>query len=226
MASIAIPEVILYKALNAVFTALRNDYNNKVDKEKSVLYFIFGKDENGNVLKFNTFEWFAQSVEVLVGRDTKLRMVEWYLGYNMKRLNVPTIHIMLPSESPINSGIGSNEGYVEAEIDPQTKVSRPVYTQDSQVTYNLLITSDNYNEVLIIYQFLKSIFLSIKTHLELSNLQNVTFSGSDMNFNEDLMPANIFHRNFNISFTYDFSSIDLFDNLFGETFTDSGKASS
>ena len=223
MASIAIPEVILYKALNAVFTALRNDYNNKVDKEKTVLHYIFGKDENGNILKFNTFVWFDQSVEVLIGRDTKLRMVEWYLGYNMKRLNVPTIHIMLPSESPINSGIGSNEGYIEAEIDTHTKVVRPVYTQDSQVTFNLLITSDNYNEVLIIYNFLKSIFLSIKTHLELSNLQNVTFSGSDMNFNEDLMPANIFHRNFNVSFSYDFSSIDLFDNLFGDKFKDEGK---
>src|ERR1035437_2630902 len=183
---IIIPEVIIYRALNLVFDVTRKDYANNTNKKKSLLYYLFGEDEDGKQLSFNNFDFYEQSVEIIIGKEDKKRMVEMSLGYNMKRLQIPTIHIMLPSETPVNSPIGMNQGYQDGEVDYQKNENTEVYTMDSQVTYNLLITSDNYHEVLVLYHFLKGIFTSLKCHLEMKDLQNITFGGSDLNLSEDL----------------------------------------
>lgn len=216
--AILIPEVIIYKTLNSVLDIIRQDYSDNIDKKKTILYYLFGEDTEGSPLSFNNFEFFTQAVEIIVGSNEKKRMIQTALGYNMSRLQIPTIHIMLPSESPINSPIGMNLGYQEEIVDNSKNETIEVYTMDSQVTYNLLITSDNYHEVLVIYQFLKGIFTSIKNQLEMKDLQNVTFGGSDLNFSEELVPPNIFHRNFNLQFTYDYVSVDIIKQKFGTDF--------
>lgn len=212
--AILIPEVIINNAVNMVLKLTREDYESKPNKKDTVLYRLFGEDDNGDPLKFHTFVWFNEAVSIIVGDEKRKREVEVHLGYNLKRMEAPNIHIMLPNETPIHSGIGDNEGYEDVLIDEAKQVSIPVYTQDTQVTYNLLITSDNYHEVLVLYHFMKGVFLSIKTQMELQGLQNTVFGGSDMTFDESLVPVNIFHRNFNLSFTYDYSSIDFFSSKF------------
>jgi hypothetical protein len=57
---------------------------------------------------------------------------------------------------------------------------------------------------------LKSGFIGLKTQMELAGLQNVTFGGSDLMFNMDMVSPNIFSRNFNLNFDYDFSGRDIF----------------
>lgn len=216
--AIRIPETILYKVLRTVVDVVKEDFETITDKKKTLLWFFFGEDEFGERLEFETFDFFDQSVSILTKKGDEVRALEITIGYNLNRAAMPTIHILLPSETPINSGIGSNEGFQEPIVDTQRNETIPVLTQDSSVTYNLLITSDNMHEVLVLYHFLKGAFLSFKSQLELRGLQNATFGGQDIQFDEGLVPTHVFHRNFNLSFTYDFSVPDIFSRKFGTEF--------
>jgi len=54
--------------------------------------------------------------------------------------------------------------------------------------------------------------------LELLGLHNVRFGGNDLEFMDDMVPPNIFHRNFNVSFEYEFYAISAFARKFGKNF--------
>jgi hypothetical protein len=123
---------------------------------------------------------------------------------------LPTFHIVMPSESPKNAGIGDNRGYTEPILDVTNSVKFDTVTQDSSVVYTIIITSDNVNECLILYNFLKAAFLGFKLQLELSGFQNVRSGGTDLNISEDLIPVHIYHRSFNLSFDYDYTTVDMF----------------
>jgi len=218
--AILIPEVIVQKILTIILKVIRKDFKSKSDKKKTLLFFIFGEDEAGDKVEFNGLNFFDQAVNLLVkgGTRGKKRELEATIGYNLERAESPTIHILLPNETPKNSSIGGDEGYIEHLIDEERQESIAVFTQDCTATYNLMITSDNMMEVLIVYHFLKAMFLTIKTHLELSNLQNAVFGGNDLQINEELVPPHIFHRNFNLTFDYDFHALDLFARQFGKNY--------
>ena len=79
----------------------------------------------------------------------------------------------------------------------------PVFSQSFSTTYNLLISSENSLEVLMIYNFLKASFLSLHEHLELYGFQNLKMGGNDIQMQQDLVPTNIYHRSLTISFDYE-----------------------
>ncbi len=217
--ALVIPEVILYDVLKLILDIVKKDHDDATDKKDSLLWFMFGEDEQGRPLEFETFNFFEQAVEILTKKKgEEVRSLEVHIGYNLNRVAEPTIHILLPSETPINAGIGDNEGYQEPIVNSQTQETTAVLTQDSEVTYNLLITSSNMQEVLVLYHFLKGAFLSFKTQLELRCLQNARFGGQDLQFDEGMIPAHVFHRNFNMNFTYDYSVPDILRNKFGTGF--------
>lgn len=217
--SIVIPEVVIYKAINACLTVVKNDWNAKTEKSKTILSYVFRKDDLGNDLNFNNFNWFEQAQALFIPDAKVKRKLDVHFGYNLTRTTEPSIHIMLPNESPSAAGIGGNEGYLQGIVDAANNEYIPVYAEHTSVTYQLLVTSNNYNEVLLIYYFIKALLMSIKNHLELSNFQNVVFGGNDLVFSQDVIPAGIYHRSINITFTYDFDSIDILTTKFGTEFT-------
>jgi hypothetical protein len=68
-----------------------------------------------------------------------------------------------------------------------------------------MITSDNSSEVMIVYYWLKAMFLLFHEELELLGLRNLNHSGQDINLQQDLAPPNIFHRNLSLAFDYESS---------------------
>lgn len=210
MASLAfIPEIEIYNMLLAIFKHIRLDYAaNTATPDDSLIHLMFNKDRCGNELNLGNFNWVEQAVEIFVGRGVDSpRRIDVGFGYNQNRNSKPTIHIMLPSETSGGSPIGLNEGYRPA-IGIGDK-QHAVYTMRSSCTYNLLISSDNSSEVVLIYTALRTMFLSIKTHLELLEYYNVTFGGGDVMLDSDFAPPNIYHRNFTLSFEFPFDGIDL-----------------
>src|SRR6201999_2719045 len=103
-----------------------------------------------------------------------------------------------------------NRGYTQPLYDVTKSVRFDTVTQDATVLYSIIITSDNVNECLILYNFLKAAFLGFKHQLELKGLQNVRSGGTDLNLAEDLIPVNIYHRSFNLAFDYDYMTVDMF----------------
>ena len=210
-----IPEHEIYKLLNLFLDVTRDDFNAN-SGVNSFLYHIFGDNDTDipERLKISTYDFFEQSKTVILRKDHP-RSLKFSLGYNMEKANVPTIHITLPSESPKNAGIGANEGYEDEIVDKANRKYKAVFTSDYSVTYNLLITSDNMNEVLLIYNWLKCVMLSMHEQVEFRGFQNATFSGSDLSIDEDMVPNHIFCRNFNLAFTYDFSVPSLISRAYG-----------
>lgn len=210
--AILIPEIEIYETLQNILEFVRKDYEVKTDKTKTFLYYVFGKREDGRQLKLGSMVLFDEAVDVIVNGDNKekKRKVEVTVGYNQARMALPTLHIVMPSESPKNAGIGDNRGYTPGLIDVTNTTKFDTVTQDSSVVYSILITSDNVNECIILYNFLKAAFLGFKLQLELRGLQNVKSGGTDLNLAEDLIPVNIYHRSFNLAFDYDYTTVDMF----------------
>lgn len=225
MAIELIPEIALYRMVKNILKFVKNDFANNTDKTKTMLYYLF----NGMVL--NEYDFYQGAQLMLLKPLTDRRLVDVTVGYNMERAEMPTIHIILPSEQLNSAPIGGNEGYHGYEtlyntIDngngtfteiPQSM--SPVFTVDSFVTYNLLLTSNNTLEVILLYNLLKYMCISLASTFELLGFQNCKFGGSDMLFDESLLPRQAFHRNFNITFQYENSVRDVnFTNLV-KTFT-------
>ena len=201
-----IPEVALTKILKSLKTLMRIDYAQNTNKDNTILADLF-KD-----IALDKFDFYEQAVFLFNKKKDDRTGLEITMGYNMERSMMPTIHIILPSEQPKVAPIGGNRGY-EQDFLGQDNDNQPygqeVYTYENIVTYNLLITSGNVLETVLIYNWLKYMFTSIYYHFELAGFRNVQFGGSDLLFDENLMPRNAFHRNFNLQFEYEYSAKDI-----------------
>ena len=221
-----IPEIIIEKILRQMILITTLDLKkNSNELEKSLLGYIFGKSEKSDSISLDSYNFLEQSKHVFKSSEGS-RKITTSVGYNLKMVDLgkPHIHILLPSDSSsgaqIGSGIGGDSGYME---DSDAGTYRNVMTQGSEATYNLMLTTDNVNEMMLVYHWLKSCSLTFSSQFELRGLQNVSIGGNDLQFNDELIPPNVFHRNFNLSFTYLFRGVDLFSSKYGDMSTVSAK---
>lgn len=207
------PEILIHKSVEALLRVIREDYENN-SPEDTLLYNIFGNSKIGN------FDFFEQAVSLFTRKHAKnRRVISVSMGYSTEHLNTPTIHITLPNETPDPAPIGGNEGFEDDySVDNNSGNQVGTFTFGSKFNYNLLITSDNTWEVILIYNVLKMGFMSIHEHFALMGFKNLNFGGNDLNFDDDLVPPNIFHRNFNMSFDFDTSVKGLIPLRFGTKF--------
>lgn len=209
--SIIMPELILNNSLKSIFDFFKKDYleDSSQNKDKNYLYFFFKKDEFQTDMKFNTFDYFHEAVDLFVEKSVQINM-----GYNMEIADMPSVHILLPNETSRFLTIGGDENYQEPMIEIEEDIlnsssieyTTPIFTQTFDSNYNIMITSKNMFEVLLIYNLLKTSFLSLYEHIELSGLRNVKLGGQDITIQSDLVPTHIFHRNLTLSFFYELDS--------------------
>lgn len=203
---IFIPEKKIYQTLLNLFKFVRVDFADNSNEQNTFLYYLFGGDVDDN----KNANYFKMSKELFISRNNDSpRKVEVSYGFNGDRADSPTIHILLPSESEQNKGIGNNIGFEDFDINELTSESVENMTTSFNSQFNLLLTSNSQVEVIIMYNFLKSMLFALRYDMELNGFQNVTLTGNDMMFNQEFLP-NTFSRNFNINFTYDFTVKGLY----------------
>lgn len=200
---ITVPEFILQEGLVALLNAVRKDYRDAADKTFTWLY----KLTNG--AGFQRYNLYTQGIEILMRDETHQRYVDVDLMYNMKRDGMPHITITLPAEQQQagGNGIGMDEGYSgyiyeDHEEEEEATDVTAVLTRRYQAIYNIIITSDNSNEVIFLYHFLKSLVVASSDHWNLAGIQNFTLGGTDINV-RDLTPPNVFSRSFSINLQYE-----------------------
>jgi hypothetical protein len=209
IAPMTIPEVILLEALQSALKFVRTDYAAQSDKTKSYLYKLM----NGVAIeKYGLFEQ-AAGVICTTGDYPKEFVID--LMFNIKSDRVPVAHIMLPTEttSPGN-GIGVDVGYADIDYEDQDDNppgqeenlnedhSREVFSRRIKATYDIVIVSDNTNEVVLLYHFIRSLLIALIPHLHLKRLQNISFGGQDLQPYPEL--ANILYmRAVRVSLEYD-----------------------
>lgn len=221
---ILMPEIIIYKTLISVFDIIKKDFVESSDVTKTILFDYFGKDGNGDVMKFEQFDYFKQAVATFVNKKVNVN-----IGYSLETAEMGCVHILLPNETGRPMGIGADENYQPylKEYEPNGSGSyRARYNEMFDSTYNLMITSTNTFEVILIYNLIKGAFISLNAHLELAGLRLPKLAGQDIQLQSDLVPSHIFHRSLMLSFVYELIVPDFFSRKIISNFATTGIISS
>lgn len=198
MTGILIPEMVIYQTLENITKYIRDDLKaNSADLKKSFLYRLLGLDDDGKEMKTNRYNYFVQAVKIF----QNMQNLSVNIGYNFEVAKIISFHIILPSESPAGISIGEDEGYrTEKDKDGNTQLK---FCQMFQSTYQIMITSDNSNEVNLVYHIYKSLMIALVPHFTLKGLLNPKLSGNDIVFQDDTIPMGIFHKVLNLTFDYE-----------------------
>lgn len=189
-----VPELILKAHLDAVLELLKSDYNTLTDKSKSFLYYMF----YGKTL--DKFNWYTEAITLFLRTGKDHRKIETRFMYDSERAHLPTIHITLPGETKGSDGIGLDEN--ETDYDDTNFKYRPIIQRRYDANFNLIITSDNTLEVLLIYHAIRAMLNSIITSLDAFGLENIKVSGQDLNIVPGIIPEGIFARSIGVSLEY------------------------
>lgn len=197
-----LPEFVLHKTLVSIIEILREDLNaHENDEQNTILYKILGVDEEKRPLQINIYNIFTQAKKII----TTPNNLSVNFGYNQEVANIISLHILLPSEQA-QMTIGADEGYMEERLTDEngkTTAIQQYLTATYDTTYQIMITSNNSAEVLVVYNILKSMLLMLVPQLELSGLRLPSFSGQDIVMQDDLTPVPLYHKVLNISFKYE-----------------------
>jgi hypothetical protein len=216
--SVFIPEIVIYNQAKAVQVLMRRDFASKTDESKTFLYRMFSNDYyTNNPLFIEDFDFYKEAKSLIIDSKDTAKNFEICMGYNMNRSNAPTAHIMMPNETSKGAPIGSNEGY-RSEFEDGNNIIRSEFTQGTSVVYNLLFTSDNASQVIILYHLYKNAFFGLTADFAFKGFMNLSIGGSDLQFDDSFIPPNIFHRNLTLSFDYDSVSFDLTGRETGSNF--------
>lgn len=204
MDTLIIPEIILLDAYQKALDFIRSNYiANKSQPEKSYLGILLG---NQNLERYEFLEQ-SRSVFITTNKDPRHILVN--LFFNAQRATIPTIHITNPSEIPIHDALNLSQGFREPDFDEDEQTYTPVFNRRFKAKYNIVFTSDNINEVVFVYQIMKSMSISITEHLNLSGLENIKISGNEISLKSDIIPSNIFIKAIGIEFEYDVIAVKL-----------------
>lgn len=185
--ALILPEISLLKVLEGLLKWIKYDYEDRLaeeEVEKSYLYRLFGGVE------YNGFNYFEQAKELLTRDDLDQRKMGVRVFFDQSRAHLPTVHITLPGETEDLNGLGYN---YDGEKFERKFSSR----------YSLIVTSDNYSEVIIIYYTIKALLTSGFMSLEEFGLRNIKIGGGDLQLNQDIVPQNVFYRGVFIDFFYE-----------------------
>lgn len=192
-----IPEIIVYKIIEGIIFDLSEDFKKQKQEENTLLYQFF------EGIKIDNFDWYKQAKEIILRHPSNRRAVVTHLFFNRDAANIPSIHITLPGESPgdlgsIGEGIGADIGFVDNE----NFTFNPNQSKSFKCTLNIVLTSDNTFEVLILYHAIKAMLTSRLPLLALSGFYNPGISGADLQL-MDQMPQGVFCRAIALTFGYE-----------------------
>lgn len=175
-------------------TAIITVTNIETNAERlSLLYSIFGGQE------FDGLKYFTQMGGILKNKyRSESRKLSIILGFNLNIEDFPSISIILPMEEPAPKNIGIAQGVINNFDGTFNELKESNYT----TTYSLYITSDNQNDVILIYHFLKTIIIAGYLQFSANGFNNLSVSGRDITIDFDLDPDQLYHRTVALSFFY------------------------
>lgn len=195
-----VPELIMYKYITGLVTFLKNDYNAKTDKSKTLLYEMFyGLLED----KKNYYE---DAVSLFTREQGDGRLIEVRKFFDAKRADIPTIHITIPQDLPGQNSLGMSEtDETESweEVGDTVYSVRPLYQRRFDCKFYIVCSSDNHAETMVMYHALRAGILSTIDTLTLSGLEKPVMDGNEVKLDESLAPPHIFHRGIGIACSYD-----------------------
>ena len=196
---IFIPEIRVHKVVSMIVEMVRQDYKDKNDKKESFLYRVF---EDQEIEDYNLYD---QAVTLFNKNASDPRELKVRLFFDAQRAELPTIHINLPSENPGDDGLGTDEGFEEPIFNDLNKSYNRVLNRNFQSTYQVIITSSNSLEVVMLYHVLRAAVIGNIPALGVLGFKNLKISGADLILNPNIVPLTVFVRGFSMHFSYEVS---------------------
>lgn len=198
------PEILVYKLIDSILDYLQeNIRDNALEPKKMVLYDILS---DMNLKKHNYFE---EGKELFSrNRDEHERAVDIRQFFDAARAKDPTIHITLSSDNQggDNSiGLSTDEFVYEEDYtfdDVEGTRTADVSGRSFETSLQLVFTSSNHHEVMVMYYVIRALLISTFSSLELEGFQNIKFSGRELQINETLAP-NLYSRGLSLSGFYE-----------------------
>ena len=220
MAGMLIPDGIIEDGFQKAIEFIRNDYNDVVDKTKSLLVRI---TDNQTIGSFNYTE---QMVESLITTEKSARHIRVQQGYNPNDRKYPGIYVNLAEEnddkSSLGQGIGDHglgdgqdDGYFDDVGTPNATLA-DIFAGRYTANYYLTMLSDNRNEMIGLYHFFKALGFSIRDHFEQSGLQNIKYTGQSPVF-DDRIPSGVYIRVLKMNFNYETYTHDFYKRVVPST---------
>ena len=184
-----IPEQQLKLVLDYILKYFQDDYNNAVDKEDSYLFALFGGIKG-------KFDYYTNAVELFNRRSDHPRAIETHFFLNRERFGVPTIHITLSENSAGPNGIGYDRNFDGQQYAPKGDILnfRETGSRAFNTRFQLVFTSDNTFEVLMLYYAINAALIGNIHLLELNGIRLPSLGGADIILNDHLTPPNIYSR--------------------------------
>lgn len=190
-----LPELILKQVIDELLDLITDNFNNSPSESDSFLYQVFYGNSMG------VFDFYEQAKALFLRTSEDPRKLETRVMFDSTRADLPTIHIVLPSESTgKDNTIGvsrSDENFVRSD-----GVLQPLYRRSFDTNYQLAISSGNMFETIMIYQGLKTVLISAMDSLSLNGLRLPSLSGNDIELNSDQVPG-LFIRALTVQVDYD-----------------------
>lgn len=197
------------KLIDALLEYVHTDYLSKVALQSTVVppstknYLIdsfvhrcFDDDDSDEGILYR-----GLAIDLITRPITDSRRIETRLMFDPNRASLPTIHVREPSKSKGRSdsvGITDEELYFDESGEYQFNLRRSF---DSQ--YEVLITSSNRHEVLVLEELLLALFISSQETLcSINPFYLFNFSVKELILNQELAP-NVFIKSIGISTSYD-----------------------
>lgn len=207
-----IPEYSIYKFVNAGIKHIQDDYEKAKSKESSFLYRAF------NGIKIGNFDYYEQAKSIVVDKSEQSKELSVFIGKNIQRNPVPSIHIILPNENEgeINSmgfGHGNLDDFINEDNETFTDYNR-VYSRSFECTYNLLIVGNSINECNLIYRLLQYIFIAYNQEMSAEGFVNLRMSGQDIDLEGGGFPEKLYSRGLALTFNYEISVPSFASNMY------------
>lgn len=216
--STIVPELKLYQIISALIDEVEKDFNRHMDEKDTFLFNLFGDPADltdNHTNKLGKYDYYKQAKALFVGRKEgdHPRRVNLRMMFDAAKATVPTIHLTMPMEEDQNNEIGIGESGAEGSMIHNTKNNTltPLYKRRFQTKYHLVCTSDQSQEVFIMYHVLRAAVISALDYIDLAGLKNPQLSGQDVNLNESVAPPHIYGRGFGISCLYQIEIPRYFD---------------
>lgn len=188
-----IPEKTLKQVIDYCLKQLKDDYLENKTAGTETQSYIYKHLGDQTPVSNTDFDFYNNAVALLTRDSSHARCIETHFFLNTSRFNLPTIHITLSADNKGADGIGFDKN-----------VDGPVFLTDTQFTdtgtrsfatrYQVVFTSDNTFEVILMYYLLRAALIGNSHLLSLNGIENPSIKGADIMLNDGLSPMGIYSR--------------------------------
>jgi len=206
-----VPEFIIHNGIEAVKEQIRISLLDTSTPE--TLKYLYRLTDG---LVFQKYNFYEQAKSIFLKDKGNPKYLHVSLGFDVDRHTPPHVHITLAGDQSHTNSVAVGEGnespffddsYLDDEIVSTTVQN--VFNRRYKGTYDVVITTDNSNEGVMLSHIMRGILTSLIPSFSIAGLENLSISMQDLNPYTELVPKGIFVRVIRISLEYESSTLQL-----------------